>query len=178
MSDRGTAAVAIDDSAPGVTGLTVDVDIRDGAWRDAVDDPEWTSERAALAAFDRAAGISGPAEVSIVLGDDAFVADLNARYRGKDAPTNVLSFPGDREPAGDMSVWLGDIAIARETVVREARAEDKSVGDHLAHMVVHGMLHLLGHDHEADDEAATMETLEVSILGGLGIADPYRGDGD
>lgn len=178
MSSQGMAAAAIDDMEPELSGLIVDVDIQDDGWRAAVDDPAGLCERAAAAAFERAAGDLDAAEVSIVLGDDAFVMDLNRRYRGKDKPTNVLSFPGDLETPPGVPALLGDIAIARETVEREAADEDKSVADHLSHMVVHGVLHLLGHDHEDDGEAAAMESLETVALAALGVADPYGADGD
>jgi probable rRNA maturation factor len=113
-------------------------------------------------------------ELSVLLcGDDA-IACLNARWRGHQGPTNVLSFPAPPSaaflPPGSPTA-LGDIAIAYETVCREAAALGKPVGDHLAHMVVHGFLHLLGYDHEEDREAEQMERLEGDILARIGIAD-------
>ena len=106
-----------------------------------------------------------------MLADDAFVQHLNKTWRGKDQPTNVLSFPAGENTAG--IDHLGDIVLALETITREAREQDKKPADHLTHLVVHGMLHLLGYDHEDDDEAEEMEALERRILAGLGIADPY-----
>lgn len=106
-------------------------------------------------------------EVSLALGDDAFVRSLNARFRGKDRATNVLSFPAG-EPG-----FLGDVALAREMLGREAAEQDKQVHAHALHLLVHGILHLCGYDHETDEQAIAMETLERRILAGLGIADPY-----
>jgi probable rRNA maturation factor len=121
-----------------------------------------------------------PVEVSVLLTDDARVRELNRVWRGADKPTNVLSFPA-REPGepwpSEGPVMLGDVAVALETVLREAAAEGKAPGDHLAHLVVHGTLHLLGHDHVGSDaEAEAMESLEVRVLAGLGVADPYGDD--
>ena len=98
---------------------------------------------------------------------------LNERYRGKDAPTNVLSFPAEPPPGVDLPL-LGDIVICAPLVEQEAREQHKSVEDHWAHLTVHGVLHLLGHDHRTDDEASDMEALETRILTGLGLADPWR----
>lgn len=97
---------------------------------------------------------------------------LNRDYRGRDRPTNVLSFPFERPPGVDLPL-LGDLVICHPVVVREAREQDKSQRAHYAHMVVHGTLHLLGHDHQEDAEAEAMEALEREILASLGIADPY-----
>jgi probable rRNA maturation factor len=111
----------------------------------------------------------------IALADDATVRDLNARYRGKDSPTNVLSFPAGPTPADpDGRVFLGDVVLAQETVAAEAQERGLAVGDHLQHLMVHGILHLLDLDHETDAEAAEMEALEQAILTTLGVADPYR----
>ncbi|MGH1397703.1 MAG: rRNA maturation RNase YbeY [Alphaproteobacteria bacterium] len=109
-------------------------------------------------------------ELSIVLADDAFVRDLNKRYRDKDKPTNVLSFPQDTPPPNNM---LGDIVLAFETVEREAAEQDKGFAAHFTHLLVHGVLHLLGYDHISDDEAQEMEALEIEILDGLGVENPY-----
>jgi probable rRNA maturation factor len=98
--------------------------------------------------------------------------DLNARYRDKDAPTNVLSFPADLPPGVELPL-LGDIVICAPLVEREARAQGKAIRAHWAHLTVHGLLHLLGYDHQEEAEAAAMEALETRILAGLGYADPY-----
>jgi len=105
--------------------------------------------------------------LTILLTGDAHVAELNARFRGQNRPTNVLSFPSD-EPD-----YLGDVAIAYGVVAGEARVQGKSFAAHAAHLAVHGVLHLLGHDHIAKGDAVVMETLEARILKSLGIADPY-----
>jgi len=107
------------------------------------------------------------AELSLALADDATVRTLNRDYRAKDKPTNVLSFPAPHGPL------LGDVIIAYETLAREAAEEGVPPSDHLAHLTIHGLLHLLGYDHETEAEAVTMEALETSILAGLGIADPH-----
>jgi len=116
-----------------------------------------------------------PIEVSLLLSDDAGVRELNRTWRGLDKSTNVLSFPGAGAPSPDGAEHLGDIALAFETVAREAEAEGKTLADHVAHLIVHGALHLLGHDHETDAEAEAMEAIEVEALARLGVADPYRG---
>lgn len=118
------------------------------------------------------------AEVAIALSSDEQVRALNRSFRGKDAPTNVLSFPS-RAGAAEQG-FLGDIALASETIAREAADMGLPPADHLQHLVVHGLLHLLGHDHEEEADAQAMEALETKILARLGIADPYaeQDDGD
>ncbi len=118
------------------------------------------------------------AELAIMLTDDAGIRTLNQNWRGIDKPTNVLSFPALQPPEGadepdDMPRMLGDIAIAYETTRRESDEEDKPFANHLSHLAVHGFLHLVGYDHEKDDEAEEMEALEREILATLGIPDPY-----
>ena len=115
-----------------------------------------------------------PSEISVVLSDDEHLRELNKHHRGMDKPTNVLSFPAARlkAPAGAPRL-LGDIVIAFETVEREASEESKPIENHLSHLVVHGVLHLLGYDHEDDEEAEIMEARERQILAKLGIPDPY-----
>jgi probable rRNA maturation factor len=115
-----------------------------------------------------------PTELSLLLTNDAGMRELNRAWRGLDKPTNVLSFPGSGPSSPDGVRHLGDIALAFETVAKEADAEQKSLADHIAHLVVHGALHLLGHDHEAHEEAEAMEALETAALARLGVADPYR----
>ena len=112
-------------------------------------------------------------EICIVLLDDAQIAALNLKWRGKDAPTNVLSFPASPGPALRASRYLGDVALAFETIEREAAEEGETFADHLTHLVVHGILHLLGYDHVKEDEARRMEALETRILASIGVADPY-----
>ena len=157
------------------SGVTVDV---------LSESPLWEAEpgaeavvREAIAQAAAIAGTAGPAtEVAVLLCDDATIAALNAQWRGREEPTNVLSFPvppASDPSASEAGVHLGDIAIARETAVREASEQGRTVSQHLAHLAVHGFLHLLGYDHQTDDEAEHMEGLEREILAGLGISDPY-----
>src|SRR5205809_5361314 len=133
----------------------------------------------ALARGTTALGLAwqGAVELGITLADDASQRQLNRDYRGRDKPTNVLAFPvwehGTRLPSG-APVLLGDIVLALETVAQEAADQEKPIGDHLVHLTVHGVLHLLGYDHLTQVEAATMESLETSILAALGVPDPYR----
>jgi probable rRNA maturation factor len=127
---------------------------------------------AALAVSPRAP--ADPLEISFLLTDDAGARELNRTWRGLDKPTNVLSFPGSGLISPEGVRHLGDVALAFETIAREAEMERKSFADHVAHLVVHGTLHLLGYDHEVESEAETMEGLEVTALARLGVADPYR----
>ena len=113
-------------------------------------------------------------EVSVVLADDALVRRLNRQWRRIDAATNVLSFPSlDEELPPKAPFLLGDVVLAYETVSREAQEQGKDIADHLRHLVVHGILHLLGYDHDEPGEAEQMEALETQVLARLGVADPY-----
>lgn len=114
-------------------------------------------------------------ELTIRLVDEAESQSLNRQYRGKDAPTNVLSFPADLPPELNIPL-LGDLVICAQVVAREALEQDKPLEAHWAHMVIHGCLHLLGYDHSEDSEAEQMEALERQLLAQLGIADPYAAD--
>lgn len=117
-----------------------------------------------------------PIEISLVFTDDESIRQINAEWRQKDKPTNVLSFPAyPLEPGGKPGPMLGDIVIARETVAREAVDLDKDFDDHLTHLMVHGFLHLFGYDHLEKEEAEEMEGLETRILATLGLSDPYAG---
>ena len=156
------------------------------------EEPRWLdaglprlAERGCLAALAEF-GLDGPFEISLMGCDDARVAELNAEFRGKPTPTNVLSWPSEERsamvpgmiphlPGGAVQdMELGDIAIAFETCMREAEAAGVSFDDHVTHLLVHGTLHLLGFDHIEDPDAALMEGLETRILAKLGISDPYR----
>jgi probable rRNA maturation factor len=153
---------------------TIEVTVASAQWLTAVTEPEAICRRVVSAVLDREA--VGPSEVSVVLADDPFITQLNRDYRGIDRATNVLSFPSgatERAP-GQGHALLGDVVVALETVGREAVAQRRSISDHLAHLVVHGTLHLLGYDHEDEDEAEVMERREVELLARLGVADPYR----
>ena len=118
---------------------------------------------------------AGTSELSVVFSDDARVRGLNAGWRGKDRPTNVLSFPAFATPGRGAALppMLGDIGLAFETVSGEARLEGKPLEHHISHLVLHGLLHLLGYDHEDQAEAEEMEALERAALARLAIPDPY-----
>ena len=141
----------------------VDVVVLDAGWAKALPGVERLVRKAA-----RAAIANRKRSLTIALADDKRVRALNARDRKKDKPTNVLSYPsGERD-------YLGDVVLARETVWREAKSQGKTAADHVAHLVVHGTLHLMGYDHETSEaDAERMEALERRILAKLGIADPY-----
>jgi probable rRNA maturation factor len=144
---------------------TVDVVLLDPAWAKALPGVERLVRKAA-----RAATANRKRSLTIALADDRRVRALNARDRRKDKPTNVLSYPsGERD-------FLGDVVLARQTVWREAKAQGKRPADHVAHLVVHGVLHLMGYDHESNADAERMEALERRILKRLAIADPYLVD--
>ena len=126
-----------------------------------------------------AGGPPGPVEVSLVLGDDAMLRRLNESYRGQDKPTNVLSFAiseGSGPAPPGAPTLLGDVVIAYERVIDEAQSSRKTPLEHLSHLVVHGVLHLLGYDHQNDADALAMERLETDILDGFGMPDPYGPD--
>lgn len=148
--------------------LELDIMVQDERWNAAFSGVEARVERTALQALECAGFDADGVELSVVLADDSFVQDLNKGYRGKDKPTNVLSFPQD-EPS-----MLGDIILAYETIETEAATQGKSFEDHATHLIVHGVLHLLGHDHMKAAEAETMEGLEVEALKALGIKNPYE----
>jgi probable rRNA maturation factor len=140
----------------------IEVEVADDAWTRALVDPEALARNAAEAAADGASG-----EIAILLTDDDALCGLNAKFLGKDKPTNVLAFP-DASPGR-----LGDVALAFGVCQREAEDQGKSLANHATHLVVHGVLHLLGYDHVADDDAARMEALERKLLAAMNIEDPY-----
>jgi probable rRNA maturation factor len=150
----------------------IDVVVEDERWEAALPDLDAAVRRAVEAAL-AVLPPGGPVEISIVLADDDAVQDLNRRWRGKDKPTNVLSFPAGHPHGGDLRP-LGDVVLAYDTLLRESEAQAKPLGHHLAHLLVHGTLHLLGQDHETGEaEAEAMEALEVVALQRLGVPDPY-----
>ena len=143
----------------------IEVEIEDEAWTGALPNAVAVVERAASAAL---GGIEG--DIVVLLTDDAAVQDLNARFRERDQPTNVLSFPA----AESAAPHLGDLVLAWGVCAAEAGAQGKSLADHLTHLTVHGVLHLLGRDHVDEAEAEAMEAEERTLLASLGVADPYR----
>ena len=145
----------------------IEVEIDDDAWSEALPEVAAVVERAALLALGDIQG-----DVVILLADDAHVQQINAQFRDKDRPTNVLSFPAP----DSARPHLGDLILAYGVCAAEAAQQGKSLSDHLSHLTIHGVLHLLGHDHEVDVEAEAMEAEERRLLASLGIADPYSAD--
>jgi probable rRNA maturation factor len=144
--------------------LQIEIQVQDARWRTLLRPYSKTIRMACQAAL--AARKIKKGELTVVLASDAFVRELNKTYRGKNKPTNVLSFTGERD-------YLGDIVLAYETIAREAKSQDKSFKHHTAHLLVHGVLHLLGFDHEKDKDAEAMEATEIKVLKKLGISNPY-----
>ncbi|MFK0297730.1 rRNA maturation RNase YbeY [Brevundimonas sp. NPDC090276] len=145
----------------------IEIEVEDAAWMAALPDAEDLVLRAATATLGTVEG-----DVVLLLTDDAGVQDLNQRFRDKDRPTNVLSFPA----AESAFPHLGDVVLGYAYCAAEAQTQGKSLSDHLSHLVVHGVLHLLGRDHEDDAEAEEMEAEEREILASLGVADPYQAE--
>ncbi len=145
----------------------IEVEIDSDDWTAALPEAAAVVERAARAALGTVEG-----DVVVLLADDAAVQDLNQRFRDKDRPTNVLSFPA----AESAFPHLGDVVLGYAYCAAEAEAQGKSLSDHLSHLVVHGVLHLLGRDHEDDAEAEEMEAEEREILDELGVSDPYAAE--
>ena len=143
----------------------IEVEVEDPAWTEALPDVVARVERAAVAAL-----VTVEGDVVVLLTDDAAVHDLNRRFRDRDQPTNVLSFPA----AESAAPHLGDLVLAHGVCAAEAAAQGKSLADHLTHLTVHGVLHLLGRDHVDEIEAEAMEAEERTLLASLGVADPYR----
>lgn len=155
--------------------MTVDIEIEDEAWLKAEPETEALVWRAAQAVLDAHQDIEGQGIV-ILLTDDDSVQALNRDFRQKDYATNVLSFPSPQGPEANPEGQIGDIALAFGVCQREANEQGKPLAHHLQHLVAHGVLHLLGYDHEGDEEAESMEALEREILATLDIPDPYAAD--
>lgn len=157
----------------GSLGLSVDVVHVAGGWGDVA--ATYAAVEAAAGALAADRGLQASA-ACVALSSDAEVQKLNAAYRGKPVPTNVLSFSPSADaplPPGEVR-YLGDLVLAAETVAREATELGLTLHDHLQHLVVHGLLHLLGFDHQTEAEAHEMESLEIKILDGMGVANPYQ----
>lgn len=147
----------------------IEIEVEAEAWTGALRDAEAVVDRAAQAALGTVEG-----DIVVLLTDDAAVRELNGRFRDKDKPTNVLSFPAPENALPH----LGDIVLAYGVCATEAETQGKTLADHLSHLVVHGVLHLLGRDHEDDAEAEEMEAEEREILAQIGVADPYLAEQD
>lgn len=145
-------------------------------WRAALAARSLARETIAVAAAESGVALARGAELCVHLADDAQIRELNARWRGLDKPTNVLSFPAAAADEIGRARLLGDVVLAFETLAREAADEGKPLADHYRHLVAHGFLHLIGFDHENDADAARMEAIETRILERLGVADPYRAE--
>lgn len=158
-----------------MTGAPViDIRIVAGPWRAHLPQLEALIAESAVAAWRAGGGRGDAVEIGVLLADDAAVRQLNARHRGRDRSTNVLSFPVGPVADAPGPALLGDVVLACETIAAEARAQGKPMADHVRHMVVHGVLHLLGHDHADDGTAEAMERIEAGVLAAFGVADPYR----
>ena len=179
FSYLGARSMAAEHICLAEAGVSVEVAVAFEAWLGACPDAAALAEEAVRVALARVIASSplAPVVIDVTLTDDAEQRRLNRAYRGRDAPTNVLAFAladaASPAPRG-APVLLGDVVLAFETVAREAAEQRKPLADHLAHLVVHGTLHLLGFDHQDEAEAAAMETREVEILTRLGVPDPYR----
>jgi probable rRNA maturation factor len=155
--------------------VDIDVVIEAGDWPHA-DRLQAFAGEVVSAACARIASLDTDTELSVMFTDDTAIRALNGQWRDKDKATNVLSFPAFAlKPGEKPGPMLGDIVVAAETVRAEADLEGKPFDDHLRHLILHGLLHLLGHDHENDTEAAEMESLERVILADIGVPDPYSG---
>jgi len=152
------------------TAAGIETVIEDARWTEALGDAQALAACCFDAARQGRPELAG--EVALLLADDATLSKLNARFRGRDKPTNVLSFPSGETPPG----FIGDIALAFETCEKEAAEKSIALADHAAHLIVHGLLHLAGHDHEEDAEAEVMEALEVDILDAIGVSNPYSSE--
>ena len=161
-----------------MTEIEIAISLRDSAWSTALPDAAAVARRAAAAALDAVPELSGQVELGVVLADDAFVRTLNRDYRGQDRATDVLSFPIHEQPAEirpqtELPLMLGDVVLARETVQRDSASAGVGLADRVSHLVIHGVLHLLGHDHDEPVAERRMRALESRALLALGLSDPY-----
>jgi len=154
--------------------MLIDITIEYDAWSklDGLKNQIKTAAQAAV--FERKDDFKSRAELSILLTSDEVIRQLNATYRGQDKPTNVLSFGGEPEAwSQNRNFLLGDIVLGYQTIKTEAEQQQKNINNHVSHLIVHGVLHLLGYDHRDDESADDMERIEINILKGIGIENPY-----
>ena len=158
--------------------IEIAIRLRDSAWSTVLPDAAAVARRAAAAALEAGSDVQGSVELGVVLADDAFVRTLNRTWRGQDRATDVLSFPMHERPSevlpqAEMPLMLGDVILARETVERDSASAGVGLAQRVSHLVVHGVLHLLGHDHDEPGAERRMRALESRTLLGLGLCDPY-----
>ena len=158
--------------------IEIAISLRDSAWSTALPDAAAVARRAALAALDAADAMPEAVELGVVLADDSFVRTLNRTWRGEDRTTDVLSFPLHEQPGlapepAAQPLMLGDVVLARETVERDSASAGVLLADRVSHLVVHGVFHLLGHDHDEPVAERRMRALETRTLLALGLSDPY-----
>ena len=161
-----------------MTEIEIAISLRDSAWSTVLPEAGAVARRAAAAALEVASDLPGQVELGVVLADDAFVRTLNRDYRGQDRATDVLSFPVHEPPRLDaheaeMPLMLGDVVLARETVQRDSALAGVGLADRVSHLVIHGVLHLLGHDHDEPGAERRMRALESQTLLALGLCDPH-----
>lgn len=161
-----------------MTPYEIDISVQDQRWCVAIPEIETLTCAAITRILEQSEYSDKSPEVSIVLADNIFIQNLNKAYRYKDTPTNVLSFPqtevNDTKAQPQPFINLGDIIIAYETIIKEAQDQNKTLTDHYTHMLIHGCLHLMHYDHQTDEQADIMETLEINILNTLDIKNPYE----
>ena len=158
--------------------IEIAISLRDSAWSTALPEAAAVARRAAAAALEAADAMPESVELGVVLADDSFVRTLNRTYRGEDRATDVLSFPIQNRPGLEpqpaaQPLMLGDVVLARETVERDSASAGLPLADRVSHLVVHGVLHLLGHDHDEPAAERRMRALETRTLLALGLSDPY-----
>ena len=152
--------------------LEIDLTLASPRWREMLSNVEEIVRCAAEQVW-ASVDVATDGEVSLLMSDDAAIRSLNWHHRGKDQPTNVLAFPMGEPISLGGPIHLGDVVLASETVIREAARDSKTLEAHVSHLTVHGLLHLLGHDHQDVDQAVAMEGIEILVLAELGYSSPY-----
>ncbi len=169
-SERADSSISLKDDE-------IEVLVEEERWHECTSSFDFVNEAAKLAlSAGKEPALSSPVNLSILFSTDKHIRELNKTYRGFDKPTNVLAFPAEGNAAGtlkDEKTHLGDIILAFETVLKEANEQNKTPASHITHLVIHGVLHLMGYDHTTSSEAMKMEQLEVQLMIKLGLTDPY-----